>query len=109
MQGSPCPFGRFGSNCPLHGATGMHGTADASRHKQPGEESHLYPSDKTTMPHSTPIVHAYTWIKRYQPGDRRADLSDAGSATGWTTHRRSAYRHGQGPPAREPTEHLKAA
>ena len=23
------------------------------------------PSDKTTMPDSTPIVHAHTWIKRY--------------------------------------------
>jgi len=41
MQGLTCPFNRFGCHRPLQRAAGVHGTADTTRNKQPGEETHL--------------------------------------------------------------------
>lgn len=67
MQRSACPFDHFGRNCPLHGTTGMHGTADAARNKQPGEETHLYPQAKERPYTKTTLAgRAPTWIMQSQ-------------------------------------------
>jgi hypothetical protein len=78
MQGSTCPFDRFGSNRPLHSTTGMHGTADTPRNKQPGEEPHLYPqATKRLCSQTTPAAHASAWKGASQVTDRPIHLLQA--------------------------------
>jgi hypothetical protein len=91
------PFDRFGRNCPLHGATGMHGTADAARNKQPGEEAHAYPQvTKRPCTNTTLAMHACAWIRQSQ-ATRQTD-GPAAAVTSRRIRRPPEAKLAQSPP-----------